>query len=71
MSIKAKTNFLRSIGYLKFTKDCIRLDLLQNLVVVLPLIVLNYTCTVLLLSNLMSYDSERRCRKLKKTGFGQ
>ena len=64
--MKAKTSFLLYIGYLNLTKDCIKLDLLQILVLVLPLI------SVLLLSNLMSYDTVRRCMKLQvKIGFGQ
>ena len=41
-SMKAKTIFLRCIGYLNFTKDRIKLDLLLILVPVLPLNFLNY-----------------------------
>ena len=42
------------------------------LVNVLPLKFLNYEILVLLLSNLMSYDTVRRCMKLQiKIGFGQ
>ena len=59
--MKAKTNFLRCIGYLSFTKDRIRLDLLLILVLVLPLNFLNYELHVLLLSYLMSEDTVRRC----------
>ena len=72
VSMKAKTNFLRCIGYLSFTKDGTKLDLLLILVLVLPLNFLNYQLPVLLLSNRMSYDTVRRCMKLKiKIGFGQ
>ena len=39
---KAKTDFLRCIGYLSFTKDRINLDLLQTQVLVLQLIFLNF-----------------------------
>ena len=53
VSMKAKTNFLRCIGYLSFTKDHTKLDLLQILALVLPLNFLNYKLPVLLLSNLM------------------
>ena len=42
VSTKAKTNFLRCIGYLSFTKDHTKLDLLQILALVLPLNFLNY-----------------------------
>ena len=42
VSMKAKTNFLRCIGYLSFTKDHTKLDLLQILALVLPLHFLNY-----------------------------
>ena len=35
MSMNAKTNFLRCIGYLSFTKDHTKLDLLQILALVL------------------------------------
>ena len=42
VSMKAKTNFLRCIGYLSFTKDRTKLDLLLILVLVLPLNFLNY-----------------------------
>ena len=35
VSMKAKTNFLRCIGYLSFTKDHTKLDLLQILALVL------------------------------------
>ena len=42
VSMKAKTNFLRCIGYLSFTKDRTKLDLLQILALVLPLNFLNY-----------------------------
>ena len=42
VSMKAKTNFLRCIGYLSFTKDHTKLDLLQILALVLLLNVLNY-----------------------------
>ena len=72
MSMKAKTNFLRCIGYLSFTKDRTKLDLLLILVPELPLNFLNYPLPVLLLSNLMPYDTVRRCMKLQlKIGFGQ
>ena len=37
VSMKAKANFLRCIGYLSFTKDHTKLDLLLILVLVLPL----------------------------------
>ena len=37
VSMKAKTNFQRCIGYVSFTKDCTKLDLLQILALVLPL----------------------------------
>ena len=67
ISVCAKTNFLRCIGNISFTKDrYIKLDLLQ---------MLNYQLSVLLLSNLMPYDIVRQCMKrLKpeiKIGFGQ
>ena len=39
---KIPTNFLRCIGYLSFTKDHTKLDLLQILALVLPLNFLNY-----------------------------
>ena len=39
---EAKTNFLRCIGYLSFTKGHTKLDLLQILALVLPLNFLNY-----------------------------
>ena len=39
---KAKTNFLRCIGYLSFTKDHTKQDLLQILALVLLLNFLNY-----------------------------
>ena len=42
VSMKAKTKFLRCIGYLSFTKDHTKLDLLQILALVLPLNFLNY-----------------------------
>ena len=42
VSMKAKTNFLRCMGYLSFTKDHTKLDLLQILALVLPLNFLNY-----------------------------
>ena len=42
VSMKAKTNFLRCIGYLSFTKDHTEKDLLQILALVLPLNFLNY-----------------------------
>ena len=42
VSMKAKTNFLRCICYLSFTKDHTKLDLLQILALVLPLNFLNY-----------------------------
>ena len=42
VSMKAKTNFLRCIGYLSFTKDHTKLDLLQILALVLPLNFLNF-----------------------------
>ena len=42
VSMKAKTNFLRCIGYLSFTKDHTKQDLLQILALVLPLNFLNY-----------------------------
>ena len=54
VSVKAKTNFLRCIGYLSFTKDHTKLDLLQIRALVLLLNFLNYYLPVLLLSNLMS-----------------
>ena len=38
----AKTDFLRCIGYLSFTKDRIKHDLLQTQVLVLQLNLLNY-----------------------------
>ena len=41
VSMKAKTNFLRCIGYLSFTKDHTKLDLLQILALVLPLTLLS------------------------------
>ena len=41
VSMKAKTYFLRCIGYLSFIKDHIKLDLLQILVLVLPINFLN------------------------------
>ena len=42
VSMKAKTNFLRCIGYLSFTKDHTKQDLLQILALVLLLNFLNY-----------------------------
>ena len=42
VSMKAMTNFLRCIGYLSFTKDHTKLDLLQILALVLLLNFLNY-----------------------------
>ena len=42
VSMKAKTNFLRCIGYLSFTKDHTKLDLLQIRALVLLLNFLNY-----------------------------
>ena len=42
VSMKAKTNFLPCIGYLSFTKDHIKQDLLQILALVLLLNFLNY-----------------------------
>ena len=60
------------IGYLSFTKDHSKLDLLLILVLALPLNFLNYKLPILLLSILMSYDTVRRCMKLQiKIGFGQ
>ena len=61
---KKKSTWL--VLYLSFTKDSKKLDLLQILVLVLPLNFLNYILPVLLLSNLMSYDTVRRCMKLAK-----
>ena len=42
VSMKAKTNFLRCIGYLSFTKDHTKQDLLQILALVLLLNFLHY-----------------------------
>ena len=42
VSMKTKTNFIRCIGYLSFTKDRIKLDLFQILALVLLLNCLNY-----------------------------
>ena len=42
VSMKVKTNFLQCIGYLSFTKDRTKLDLLQILALVLLLNFLNY-----------------------------
>ena len=59
VSMKAKTNFIRCIGYLSFTKDHTKLDLLLILVLVL-------------LTSCLTYDTVRRCMKLQiKIGFGQ
>ena len=42
VSMKAKANFLRCIGYLSFTKDHTKLDFLQIRALVLLLNFLNY-----------------------------
>ena len=42
VSMKAKTNFLRCTGYLSFTKDHTKLDILQIVALVLLLSFLNY-----------------------------
>ena len=62
--MKAKTIFLRCIGYLSFTKDRIKLDLLQVLGLSLSKSLTTYMY-ILLLSNLMSYDTVRRCINLQ------
>ena len=50
----AKTDFLRCIGYLSFTKDRIKHNLLQIQVLVLQLNVLNYELRASLLLKIMS-----------------
>ena len=69
---EGQENFPRCFGYLSYTKDHTKLDLLLILVLVLPLKFLNYYLPVLLLSNPMLYDTVRQCMKLQiKIGFGQ
>ena len=55
VSMKAKTNFLRCIGYLSFTKDHTKLDLLLILVLVLPLNFLNYSSLTAIKSHVIRY----------------
>ena len=51
----AKTDFLRCIGYLSFTKHRIKHDLLQTQVLVLQLNFLNYQLRASLLSKIIRY----------------
>ena len=76
--MKAKTNFLRCIGYLSFTKDHTKLDLLQILALVLPLTaikshVIRYCETVYETSNKNWFwsikNSGEVLSKLKCRGF--
>ena len=57
----AKTNFLRCIGYLSFTKDRIKLDSLPTLALALQQNCLNHYLLVSLLSNLVSLGTMRQC----------
>ena len=60
---KAKTNFIRCIGYLSSTKDRIKLDLLPTLALSLQQNCLNYKLFASLLSNLVSLGTMRQCMK--------
>ena len=67
----AKTDFLRCIGYLSFTKDRIKHDLLQTQVLVLQLNFLNYELLASMLSKFMPYDTVRKFMKRQvKICFG-
>ena len=59
----AKTNFLRIIGYLRFTKDCIKLDSLPTLALALLQNCLNYKLLASLLLDLVSLGTMRKCMK--------
>ena len=52
VSMKAKTNFLRCIGYLSFTKDHTKLDLLQILALVSKLLT---SCLTAIKSHVIRY----------------
>ena len=63
---------LQCIGYLSFTKDRIKHDLLQTQVLVLQLNFLNYSLRASLLSKIMSYDTVKKFMKGQvKICFGQ
>ena len=67
----AKTNFLRCIGYLSFTKDRIKLDPLPTLALALQQNCLNYKLLASLLSNLVAFDMRHECMKgQRKVCFG-
>ena len=58
-----KTNVLRCIGYLSFTKDRIKLDSLPTLALALQQNCLNYQLLASLLSKLMSFGTMKQCMK--------
>ena len=68
--MKAKTNFLRCIGYLSFTKDHTKLDLLQILALVLLLnfLKLLFSCLIAIKSHVIRY-CETVCETSNKTWF--